>query len=278
MRKLYSLNGFFLLIMALGVVESLVANPAPLRNSPGRFTFVHDSIPHDTIPHDTIPHDTIRHDTIPHDTIPHDTIPHDTIPHDTIPHDTIPHDTIPADTLCPDITSFSPTSGREGTLVFIKGHHFTGVSSVSFGGSPVIDFQVINDSLIYTTVGFGGTGYVRVSKPFCTDSLGGFTYFRYGIPQDTIPKDTVVTSSAGSSYSITVAPNPAKTFTMVTHPVINQPSQLKLADISGNIVRTRQVGANTHQTRFNLIGVRPGVYKLGWSDGKKWYMKTILVE
>lgn len=374
MCKLYSLNRIVLFLMTWLVVQQAAANPAPLRDTLPADTLCPDiaffsptsgpSGSHvDIVGHNFTGTTSVSFGGVPASfTVISDSLIYATVGSgasgfvrvskpsctDSLGGFSFIQDTIPPDTLCPDIASFSPSSGREGTLVFITGHHFIGTSSVSFGGIPVVDFQVINDSLIYATVSFGASGFVRVSKPFCTDSLGGFTFIRDSIPADTakpgilsffpkkgstgsvisiygqhfanvtivtfggvpaasftIVSDSMIRAIVGtgasgpvalaspkgwdslgtfkyvvkdSSYTISVAPNPAKTFTIVTHPVISQPSQLKLADITGNTVRVQTVGANTSQTRFNLIGVRPGVYKLGWSDGGRWYTQTILVE
>jgi hypothetical protein len=50
----------------------------------------------------------------------------------------------------PIILSLSPTSGPIGTLVTIIGEHFTGVTSVTFGGFPAA-FTVVNDTTITAT-------------------------------------------------------------------------------------------------------------------------------
>src|SRR5579859_7795891 len=76
----------------------------------------------------------------------------------------------------PHIASFTPDSASAGTIVTISGTHFTGVSSVSFGGTPAASFTVISDSVLHARVGPGASGFVAVANANGSDSLAGFTY------------------------------------------------------------------------------------------------------
>ena len=76
----------------------------------------------------------------------------------------------------PHILSFSPDSARQGDTVILRGTHFTGVTAVSFGGVPAQSFTVLSDSLIWSTVGTGASGYVNVIHFPYSDSLNGFIY------------------------------------------------------------------------------------------------------
>jgi hypothetical protein len=77
--------------------------------------------------------------------------------------------------VAPHIISFSPDSARQEDTVTIRGTHFTGVTAVSFGGVPAQSFTVLSDSLIWSTVGTGASGYVKVVHSY-GDSLGGFRF------------------------------------------------------------------------------------------------------
>jgi hypothetical protein len=169
-------------------------------------------------------------------------------------------DTLPPDTLRPDIIKFSPTIGTTGTKVFIAGLHFKGVTTVSFGGVPAASFTVLSDSAITAFVDTGATGLVKVGNRFGSDTMGTFIYRPPIIIHD----------------SLTVAPNPAHDFTIVTHPVARF-ALLRLTDISGNVVKLVKVFPNVSQTRLNLTGVKPGIYKLTWSDGTRSLSVTLLV-
>lgn len=99
----------------------------------------------------------------------------------------------------PDITSFSPASGAQGTSVTIKGVHLTGTTAVYFGNVAAGSFNVDSDTQITAVVGQGATGYVRIVAPNGADSLTGFTY--YATP-------VVITSfipvKAGPAQTITI--------------------------------------------------------------------------
>ncbi len=86
------------------------------------------------------------------------------------------------------ITSFSPTTGTNGTTVSIRGSHLTGVNSVKFGGTPAVSYVAISDSLLLAVVGAGSTGYVSLSNNISNDSLAGFIYTYDSTRQsDTLP-------------------------------------------------------------------------------------------
>jgi hypothetical protein len=65
----------------------------------------------------------------------------------------------------PGIFGFTPRKGRVGTMVTITGIRFTGVTAVTFNGTPSV-FSVDSDSQITSTVPAGATtGPIEVDKP-----------------------------------------------------------------------------------------------------------------
>jgi len=92
-----------------------------------------------------------------------------------------------------DIVSFSPASGNTGAAITIRGDHFAGATSVTFGGTNAAQFTVTNDSTIIAIIGTGASGQVKVSSPSWQDSLAGFTYIQ----------DTTHSGSGGSSTQVT---------------------------------------------------------------------------
>jgi hypothetical protein len=74
------------------------------------------------------------------------------------------------------ITSFTPTSGRAGDTVHIRGTNLTSANNVTFGGTQALFFQASNDSNLTATVGGGSTGAVRVANNTTADSIGTFTF------------------------------------------------------------------------------------------------------
>jgi FG-GAP-like repeat/IPT/TIG domain/Secretion system C-terminal sorting domain len=78
--------------------------------------------------------------------------------------------------VAPSITSFTPTSGINGTVVKISGTNFTGATAVSFGGAAASSFVVDSSKGITAIVGPGASGDVSVTTPNGTASLAGFTF------------------------------------------------------------------------------------------------------
>jgi IPT/TIG domain len=54
--------------------------------------------------------------------------------------------------------------------------NFANLSSVTFGGVPSLQISYYSDSLIGVYPSTGATGYIKVSNPVSSDSLGVFTY------------------------------------------------------------------------------------------------------
>jgi uncharacterized repeat protein (TIGR01451 family) len=68
-------------------------------------------------------------------------------------------------TALPLVDDFEPKSGPQGTAIQIRGAKFTGATSVTIGGVPVVNPQITADTLILATVPPGvKSGPVRVSN------------------------------------------------------------------------------------------------------------------
>jgi hypothetical protein len=102
----------------------------------------------------------------------------------------------------PDIDSFTPASGSTGTIVTIKGNHFTGAIAVSFGGTPAANI-IVSDSIITAEIGSGASGTIKVTTPYGSDSLGTFTYIIQPVP---VAPDVIsfspVSAAVGSAITI----------------------------------------------------------------------------
>jgi hypothetical protein len=103
----------------------------------------------------------------------------------------------------PLVNAFTPHSGVTGTVVQISGVNFTGVDSVSFGGTLAGSFTVVSDTLITATVGNGSSGYVGVFAPGGADSS---SYFTFNPPPPPPPLHLTGFSpdSAGSGATVTI--------------------------------------------------------------------------
>jgi hypothetical protein len=75
----------------------------------------------------------------------------------------------------PEIISFNPKFGLNGTKIAIKGTNFLNASEVRFGGLPALSFKVEADTLITAQVGIAYPGYVNVKTTGGIASLAGFS-------------------------------------------------------------------------------------------------------
>lgn len=76
----------------------------------------------------------------------------------------------------PVIGSFSPNSATLGDIVTIKGHNFTGTTTVKFGDTAVTSFTIVSDSVIKATVWLGASGMVTVIRPSGAGKAAGFNF------------------------------------------------------------------------------------------------------
>lgn len=173
--------------------------------------------------------------------------------------DTLHGFTFIAPVVAPEIFSFTPSSGSGNALVTIKGKGFTGATAVSFGGTAAASFTVVSDTVITAVVGNGATGSVQISSPNGTASLNGFTYV------------------STNQQSITVAPNPAKGYVIVSHPA-SLNGHIKLISMEGNIVLNIPATPNASSTRIDLTGIKAGIYVISWNDGHDSLNQLVFVQ
>ena len=80
----------------------------------------------------------------------------------------------------PIVTAVSPSSGTSdgGTPVTISGTHFTGASSVTFGGNPATNVTIVNDTTLTANTPAHAAGVVPVvvTTPGGSSNLKTFTY------------------------------------------------------------------------------------------------------
>jgi len=88
--------------------------------------------------------------------------------------------------------------------VTITGQYLSGITAVSFGGTPAQSFRIFSDSVVYVTVGAGSTGTLAVSGNNGTDSLPGFYYIAPPPPPPvvSITGFTPTTGTTGTTVSI----------------------------------------------------------------------------
>jgi len=107
-------------------------------------------------------------------------------------------------TSSPNVTSFTPTSGPVGTNVTITGTGFTGATSVTFGGTPSVNYTVNSDTSINANVpGGAATGQIGVTTTNGTGlSSTNFTVTTVS-PPPTITGFTPTQGYAGTKVTIT---------------------------------------------------------------------------
>jgi hypothetical protein len=78
----------------------------------------------------------------------------------------------------PSLTSFTPTSGQNGTSVRINGTNLNFPLLVTFGGigAAIVGADSANGKYIDVSVGDGNTGYVYVKTTSGSDSIAGFSF------------------------------------------------------------------------------------------------------
>lgn len=74
------------------------------------------------------------------------------------------------------VTSCTPMSGFQNTIVNITGQQLAGTSAVSFGGMPAASFSFIAPDTLRATVSAGSSGNITVTTPAGNVSIAGFYY------------------------------------------------------------------------------------------------------
>jgi FG-GAP-like repeat/IPT/TIG domain/FG-GAP repeat len=102
------------------------------------------------------------------------------------------------------LTGFSPTSAGPGANITITGMNLSGITSMSFGGTPVLSFRVLSDSVIDATLGEGSTGDLVVSGNNGTDSLPGFVYLAPPPPLPSVMIKSFIPTSGSIGTTVTI--------------------------------------------------------------------------
>ncbi|AYL98102.1 MBG domain-containing protein [Mucilaginibacter celer] len=97
----------------------------------------------------------------------------------------------------PTITSFSPSTAIEGSVVTITGTNLDKVTSVKFGATNAASFAASSKTTLQAVVGKGASGTVLIVAPGGTATLSGFT-FMYTLPQSNFKLTTTGASCNGS--------------------------------------------------------------------------------
>ena len=152
--------------------------------------------------------------------------------------------------LKPTITSFTPQTGTNGTLITIKGNNLNNASAVLFGGVNATNFDVASASVITATVDTGATGNVSVITPYGTALLNGFTH--YG--------NTGIKEFLTQSY--TIFPNPVSTEIIIESDKTLNNTGFELMDVNGKVLMSTTCNHSTNQFNIDVKTLSPAVYFL----------------
>ena len=133
-------------------------------------------------------------------------------------------------TAAPVVRYFTPVSAAKGDTVRIIGNYLTGISAVSFGGTPATSFTFVSDTLVKAILGAGSSGQVVVLGPGGPDSLAGFTYI-----------DTV---SAQAGFRLI----------SFTDTVVSQQPTLRWQSSDDQSVATYKIERSTDSITFSVVG------------------------
>ncbi len=127
----------------------------------------------------------------------------------------------------PFISSLTPTTGGNGTLVTIKGNNFNTTTQVNFGGAPATSFTVISSTTITAVVDTGSAGEVTVITAYGTAKSSGFNFSNIPTIKSFTPtkggSGTIVTIT-GTNFNnvsaVTFGNVPVTSFTIVSPTII----------------------------------------------------------
>lgn len=166
----------------------------------------------------------------------------------------------------PVIESFTPEIADSGVVVTITGINFIEVSSVSFGGSPAVAYEVVSPTVIKAKPGLGNTGAITIVNAYGTGSKAGF---RIGQPVITAfspttagRKDTVIITGTNFQNVVGVdfGNSPALSFSILS------PTAIRAVVGGGNtgdlgVTTVRRVSRNGFNFRLppapQLLSVQP---------------------
>ncbi len=150
----------------------------------------------------------------------------------------------------PTITSFTPQTGTNGTLITINGTNFNNVSSVTFGGVNAKSYTVVSPLMITAIVDSGATGNVSVVTPNGTALLNGFTY----------TTNTGITKFSSQSYSI--FPNPVSAEIVIESNKSLNESRFELMDVNGKVLINTTCNTPTNRLNMDVKSLSPAIYLL----------------
>ncbi|PWV56398.1 FG-GAP-like repeat-containing protein [Chitinophaga sp. S165] len=156
----------------------------------------------------------------------------------------------------PVITAFTPTAGKTGDTITIKGTDLTGTTAVRFGGTPAASFTINSATSITAAIADGSGGSVSVTTPYGTSSLTGFTYYPPPVITSFTPTEgdqgTVITitgTGLSGASSVLVGGVPVASFTVQS---ANTITAVISEGATGSVVVTVPGGTDTSSAIFSF--------------------------
>lgn len=158
--------------------------------------------------------------------------------------------------IAPSISSFTPASGRVGTIVSVYGTNFTGATSVTFGTTTTTSFTLVSPTRINVSVPVGATtGPIKVTNAAGTaTSAATFTVTGPRLA----PREP--SAEPADLAGLDAYPNPTTDWVTIQVPgaPIHSVSRVELIDALGRVVRTGELTDNT--CYLSLHTLPKGVY------------------
>jgi len=158
----------------------------------------------------------------------------------------------------PAITSFSPTTGPEGTLVTLTGPNLAGASSVAFNGANVTAITIVSASSIRVAVPAGAaTGKLRVTNDDMTSPLSAATFtvapriVQIPAAEVTGAAIGITGTTLGGTTAVRFGGVPATTF--IVNDATHITATVPVSALSGKITVTAPGGTASSATDFTVI-------------------------
>jgi hypothetical protein len=172
----------------------------------------------------------------------------------------------------PVITSFTPSSGRTGTVVTITGQNFEDIQSVTFGvTAPAASFTVVSPTTITAVVGSGASGTIGIRNPAgIGSSTGIFHYIQTAANSNGAPAElsAYLVQSPGDQQphvSINTSGQERVTITLANESGRALPAQVANLSSGNNVIRIN-----------NFTSLKPGTYAVTITSAKR-VVKTFKV-
>ncbi len=171
----------------------------------------------------------------------------------------------------PDILSFTPGAGALGTVVTIRGLHFTGASLVAFNPAAAT-FTTVSDSVILATVpATGRTGPIEITTPYGSMMSGNSFIVAPRIASFSprqAPVGTTITITGGNflfTSSVLFNGLPA-TFNILSD--VGLAATVPTGTTNGPITVTNPGGSDVSDSTFRVgpLMITGGGINLSWSD------------